>query len=72
MTFLPGNLKNTLDYGPKSQSSQKSASCYGRNLREIDCFGHFLLHIAPVMECFPMVKKYDNFKNTLYYWDKSK
>ena len=32
-TFLPGNLKNTLDYQSKNQ---KSTLCYNRNLRKID------------------------------------
>ena len=65
LLFCPKILKRHLIMSQISQESHKSALFYGRNLRKIDIFGNFVHQIAPIMECFPTVWKFNSFKNTL-------
>ena len=62
MTFLPDNLKNTLDY--RSKKSKKCPELQSQ-FEENWLFGNFSLQIAPIVERFSRVEDYNNFKNTL-------
>ena len=60
LTFMPYNLKNTIDYRSKSQ---KSAMSYSLNLRKIYFLGIFYFKLLlPIVESFTRVYKFNNFK----------
>ena len=62
LIFLPGNLKNTLDYWAKKL---KKCPVLYTQYKENSLFCHFLLQIEPTAERFSNVLKFYNFKNIL-------